>query len=72
MLTVGHPDSFAFNIGSGDNRGVRVIDVLVGGINVCSDDNSAYVPQFRESLEVDLLRLKQFDSAKYRERISIQ
>ena len=49
---------------------MRIIDILVGGTNLCDEDNNAFVPQLRESLEVDLDRLKQFDSAKYQEYLA--
>jgi hypothetical protein len=49
---------------------MRIIDVFVGGTNVCPEDNNAYVPQFRESIQVDLSKLKQLHSTKYQEYFS--
>ena len=61
MTLVGGRDTFAIEIGPpavDSDGGSATIDIWIDGRSVCCDDNTAFVPSFRQRLRTDLDRLQ--------------
>ncbi|MGJ8641325.1 MAG: hypothetical protein ACSHYA_18185 [Opitutaceae bacterium] len=58
MKMIGEKALFAIEIGrlNEESPPLRVVDIWAGGVRLCVDDNTAYLPQFTGDLKDELSR----------------
>ena len=66
MKVIGDKTTFCFEIGEKSDSQMRVVNIFIGGENICCEDNSVYLPQFINSicLSANYIRRK-IDYYKY-------
>ncbi len=65
-MTIGNKTTFAIDLGQQlIGTELRTVDIVISKQYVCSDDNSAYVPQLIASMQFDIDRISENDWNKY-------
>lgn len=66
MKVFGDKDTFSFEIGENIDTSLRLVNIFIGGRNICCEDNIVYLPQFINSISVTAENLrKKIDYYKY-------
>lgn len=66
MKIIGNKVTFGLEIGEQINSSLRVVNIFIGGENICYEDNHVYLPQFINSISVTAENLrKKIDYYKY-------
>ena len=52
MKIIGNKVTFGLEIGEQINSSLRVVNIFIGGENICYEDNHVYLPQFINSISV--------------------